>query len=219
MNKSESNSVSKLLPRKERFQMFIDLLKKHFKNEHFYEFYQIANRYMRSGEYLTNEQLIEIEDAIRTEQTEKFFDLFINALRSVYKQDRDLFYTVIGYLFQLGNDTYLLELFLELEVDQTLKKLIEILNEFPTFPAIEDFYARYINRELFHKIILALQSKGLFIIPAQFSLQTFVQAIVALFCLTNVVIYPKNNQLITLTFEQFLSTLFERRNENGMERS
>lgn len=212
MSRSEDNlELIKPLSRKERFQLFIDVLKQQFRTEHFYEFYQIANHYMRNGKYLTDEQLTEIENAIRNEQTDKFFELFINALRSVYREDEELFYTVIGYLFQLGNDTYLLELFLELEIDQTLKRLIKLLDEFPIFQTIEDIYSSYVNEQLFKKIISALQSKGLFFIPFQLSPRTFTQSIVALFCLTNVVFYPQNNQLIALPFEKFLSLVFERR--------
>lgn len=208
MNKSESNSVSKLLPRKERFQMFLMVLKKYFRPEHFYEFYQIANRYMRNGKYLSEETIQKIEEAIRNETVDLFFDIFVDALRVIYKQDSDLFYTLIGYLFGLGNDTYLLELFLEFEVDPTLRKLIQLTETFPIFEIVEDIYKNFLDEELFRKILSSLQTKGLFIISNDFNVRTFTQAIVVVFALTNIVFYPKNQKLVALPFDEFLDAIF-----------
>lgn len=208
MSKLEENSASKLPPRKERFQILIKTLQKHFKPEHFYEFYQIANRYMRNSKYLTEEMLQKIENAIRNETVDLFFDYFVDSLRITYKQDADLFYSIIGYLFSLGNDTYLLELFLEFEIDQTLKNLIQLLEAFPTFEAVKNIYAQYIDAELFRKIISALYAKKLFLIPNVLNPRTFTQAIVLVYVLTNVVYYPRE-RLIALQFEEFVNKIFD----------
>lgn len=203
-----SSASSKPLSRKERFQLFMDQLKQNFRTEQFYEFYQVANRYMRNGKYLTDEQLAEIENAIRNEETDKFFELFINALRSVYKEDKDLFYSVIGYLFQLGNDTYLLEAFLELEVDRPLAKLVQLLQDWPCFNALTDIYAPYFQPELFRQFLAGLRQRGVFAVSDKPSTENFAKCMVVVFYYTNIVFWPDGDELVPLPFDKFLKTIF-----------